>query len=80
MRTADACPGAPEPRTLAQLEAKVSGDAVLLMDRADHQATYGRLGQTQFDRANELMRWAAIAAGIVMAGVYACAQQMPARA
>lgn len=55
--------GAPEPRTLAQLEAKVSGDAVLLMERADHQTTYGRLGQVQFDRANELMRWAAIAAG-----------------
>ena len=55
--------GAPEPRTLAQLEAKVSGDAVLLMERADHQTTYSRLGQAQFERANELMRWAALAAG-----------------
>lgn len=54
--------GVERSQTLEGLQAKVSGDAVLLMERADHKDTYSKLGKVQFELANSLTRWAAIAA------------------
>lgn len=47
---------------VASLENKVADDAVLLMDRASFADTYKKLGAHQFAHANDLSRWAAIAA------------------
>lgn len=48
--------------SLDQLEAKVGTDTAMPMKRADYRKTYDKLGTAQFDSANALMRWAAIAA------------------
>lgn len=55
-------PNAPPVRSLHQLDPKIMSDAVLPMERADYSDTYNKLGQAQFDRANDFTRWAAIAA------------------
>ncbi len=47
---------------LEQLEAKIADDAILLMDREGFSSTFDKLGEDQFDRANEFTRWAAVAA------------------
>lgn len=47
---------------LDQLGKKVGQDAVMPMTRADFSKTYAKLGKVQFDNANALMRWAALAA------------------
>jgi hypothetical protein len=47
---------------LASLERKIGADAVIQMDRENFSNTYNRLGRAQFDNANNLARWAAIAA------------------
>lgn len=44
------------------LEARVAGDAVMLMDLGSFGDTYAKLGVGQFQNANDLMHWAAIAA------------------
>jgi hypothetical protein len=43
-------------------EGRIADDAVLLMDRANFPDTYAKLGAEQFKRANDLTRWAAVAA------------------
>lgn len=48
--------------TREALEARVAGDAVMLMDRESFGDTYAKLGTGQFQNANDLMHWAAIAA------------------
>lgn len=48
--------------TREALEARVAGDAVMLMDRGSFGDTYAKLGAGQFQYANDLMHWAAIAA------------------
>ncbi|MFB0613703.1 hypothetical protein [Aurantiacibacter poecillastricola] len=48
--------------TREALEARVAGDAVMLMDRESFGDTYSKLGTGQFQTANDLMHWAAIAA------------------
>lgn len=48
--------------TREALEARVAGDAVMLMDRESFGDTYSKLGAGQFQNANDLMHWAAIAA------------------
>ncbi|MBN8484352.1 MAG: hypothetical protein J0L50_06190 [Sphingomonadales bacterium] len=48
--------------TIEALEARVAGDAVMLMDRESFGDTYAKLGAGQFQNANDLMHWAAIAA------------------
>ncbi len=50
------------PTTLAELEAKVAPDAVSLMTREHYPKTFAKLGSRQFDVANDLTRWAALAA------------------
>lgn len=47
---------------LERAEAKIAPDAVMLMDKADYSKTYAKLGADQFNRANDLTRWAAVAA------------------
>ena len=47
---------------LERAEAKIAPDAVMLMDKADYSKTYAKLGADQFNRANNLTRWAAVAA------------------
>ena len=44
------------------LNKKVGLDAVMPMAHADFTKTYAKLGKAQFDNANALMRWAALAA------------------
>lgn len=48
--------------TKETLQARVAGDAVMLMDRESFSDTYAKLGEQQFQNANDLTRWAAIAA------------------
>lgn len=48
--------------TREALEARVAGDAVMLMDRESFGDTYSKLGAAQFQNANDLTHWAAIAA------------------
>lgn len=48
--------------TREALEARVASDAVMLMDRESFGDTYAKLGAGQFQNANDLMHWAAIAA------------------
>lgn len=48
--------------TREALDARVAGDAVMLMDRESFGDTYAKLGAGQFQNANDLMHWAAIAA------------------
>ena len=48
--------------TRETLEARVASDAVMLMDRESFGDTYAKLGAGQFQNANDLMHWAAIAA------------------
>ncbi len=48
--------------TREALEARVARDAVMLMDRESFSDTYSKLGAGQFQTANDLMHWAAIAA------------------
>lgn len=48
--------------TREALEARVASDAVMLMDRESFGDTYSKLGADQFQNANGLMHWAAIAA------------------
>lgn len=50
------------PVTIEKLEALVGPDAILLMDREGYPDTYAKLGNQQFQKANDLTRWAAIAA------------------
>lgn len=61
-----ACSGAPnkasEKATAETPQEKVGADAVMAMNRTDFGKTYERLGKRQFERANSLMEWAAIAA------------------
>lgn len=47
---------------LAELQSTIASDAVSEMTRADFSETYNKLGQSQFDKANELATWAAVAA------------------
>lgn len=48
--------------TKASLEARIADDAILLMDRANFSKTYSKLGSKQFQNANDLNHWAAVAA------------------
>lgn len=48
--------------TREALEARVAADAVMLMDRESFSDTYSNLGAAQFQNANKLAHWAAIAA------------------
>ena len=48
--------------TKASLEARIADDAILPMDRANFSKTYSKLGSKQFQNANDLTRWAAVAA------------------
>jgi hypothetical protein len=64
----------------AWLEEKVASDAVLPMARSDYSDTYHRLGKAQFGKANDLMRWAALAAAknegcdqVILVGISASA-------
>ncbi|MEZ5710100.1 MAG: hypothetical protein R3E02_12015 [Blastomonas sp.] len=52
----------PVAEKLALLQEKIVQNAVIEMDRNDYAKTYAKLGEAQFDNANNLMRWAAIAA------------------
>ncbi len=53
-------PSTTSPMTLAEIEAKVTEHAILLMDRRSFSKTYDKLGKAQFANANGLMRWAAV--------------------
>lgn len=55
-------PAAPAKSGYEALQAKIEPHAVTPMTRADYKDTYARLGARQFDNANALMPWAAIAA------------------
>lgn len=55
-------PSAPVATRLSTLESNIAPDAVSEMIRADFSDTYNKLGQAQFDKANALAKWAAIAA------------------
>jgi len=48
--------------TFEQIEARIAPDAVMLMDRESFSDTYAKLGEQQFQNANDLTRWAAVAA------------------
>lgn len=48
--------------TKASLEARIADDAILPMDRANFSKTYSKLGSKQFQNANDLTHWAAVAA------------------
>lgn len=50
-----------EPKTLAEMEAQIGKDAILLMDAEPFHRTYAKLGKARFTDANNLTRWAAIA-------------------
>jgi len=50
--------------TLASLETKIGKGAVTVMHKSDYDKTYAKLGQEAFDRANALVKWAAITAVI----------------
>lgn len=54
--------GDPVAMRLAELESTIASDAVSEMTRADFSETYDKLGQSQFDKANALAKWAAVAA------------------
>lgn len=54
--------GTPAQSPLERLESKIASDAILPMDRDGYSETYSKLGKAQFDRANELAHWAALAA------------------
>jgi hypothetical protein len=60
--TDTAAAGGSSESKLDQATAKVAPDAVSLMTRADFSKTYKKLGKAQFDNANHLTRWAALAA------------------
>lgn len=51
-----------QPVTLAELEQRIGEDAVLPMTRDKYPDTFRKLGASQFRRANDLTRWAALAA------------------
>lgn len=55
-------PAGPPKSPYEVLQGKISKEAVSSMARADYGKTYARLGARQFDNANALMPWAAIAA------------------
>ncbi len=61
--TKQAIAAKPEPvDPLAKLDAKLSKDAVLLMDAVNYPKMLAKLGKARFDEANDLTRWAALAA------------------
>jgi hypothetical protein len=47
---------------LAELDAKIAADAIILMDAENYPRKLTMFGRRRFDVANELTRWAAIAA------------------
>lgn len=51
-----------QPDSLADLKGRVAEDAVLPMTRDQFPDTYKKLGAGQFKKANDLTRWAALAA------------------
>jgi len=51
-----------ETSKLEQVTSKLDPAAVSLMTKADYSKTYKKLGKAQFDTANDLTRWAALAA------------------
>lgn len=53
---------APAKSKLEQVSEKLDPDAVSLMTKADFSKTYAKLGKAQFDNANDLTHWAALAA------------------
>lgn len=55
-------PAAPPKSRYEVLQSKIEPHAVSPMTRADFKDTYARLGARQFDNANALMQWAAVAA------------------
>ena len=55
-------PAGPATLSYEALQAKIGPDAVWTMTRAEYGKSYSRLGVKQFDNANVLMQWAAIAA------------------
>lgn len=55
-------PQGPAPVSLDKLEAKIGSDTVMPMTRTGYRKTYDKLGKSQFNNANALMHWAAIAA------------------
>lgn len=59
---ADETPDTPPQSKLEMLEGKIAGDAIMLMEPGDYSKTYSKLGKAQFDKANELTRWAALVA------------------
>ena len=48
--------------TKESLEARIADEAILPMDRANFSKTYSKLGSKQFQNANDLTHWAAVAA------------------
>ncbi len=55
-------PPQPQKSPYEQAKVKIAPDAVMPMDRTEFRKTFAKLGRKDFDSANDLMEWAAIAA------------------
>lgn len=55
-------PTVPPKSRLEVMKGKIDPDAVIEMDRDGYRKTFSKLGKKQFDEANALMSWAAMAA------------------
>ncbi|NLR71192.1 hypothetical protein HGI47_09935 [Novosphingobium sp. ERN07] len=78
-------PKQPEKAAAERVMDKIAPDTVIPMDRADYRKTFAKLGKKQFDNANDLMKWAAVAAAesdkcdkVVVVGIsdYATAKEL----